>query len=459
MRYRLATQLLIFLTYFTTTAFAATNVMPSSLAPMLKEVIPAVVNIAVQGEMPATSKARKGKKKRNQDSEKSRKFRSMGSGVIIDPKNGFIITNAHVLKNAKMVTVTLHDGRRLEASPVGADPATDVAVIRVKAVNLPTLKLGNSDKLRVGDFSVAIGNPFGLNSTGENQTATFGIISALQRTNLNIEGMENFIQTDAAINPGNSGGALLNIQGELIGINTAIITPFGGNIGIGFAIPINMVRDVMAQIIKFGTVKRGLMGIMVQHITPELAKVLHLKKKGGALITQVNPGSPAKQAGLQPGDIIVRINNRNLTDAAQVKNIVGLLRVGSRVDMEVLRNGKKLTISTKVTDVEQHEQTLQKQEPLLFGLALKTFSQYSPIHGHIKGVLVAGALENSPGWRAGLRPGDVVVLARVESKDFNTVSVQDLQKIAKMAMKQEVDKGELLLRVLRGASARYVVVK
>ena len=315
-----------------------------TLAPVLKRAMPAIVNVAVQGITPGSLPSTDdddGQDKPQVGPQQPKKFQSIGSGVIIDPKDGIIITNDHVIRNATLVTVTLNDGRRLKAKIIGGDSETDVAVLKIDAKNLKSLRIGDSDKIEVGDFVVAIGNPFGLNSFGNSQSATFGIISAMKRSDLNIEGIENFIQTDAAINPGNSGGALVNVSGELIGINTAIISLYGGSVGIGFAIPINMAKDVAQQIIKFGSVHRGLMGIFVQPLTPELAQAMGYSEKfQGALIAQVNEGSPAENAGLKAGDVVVQINDTKITQATQVKTTISLLRVGSDAKIKVNRNGK-----------------------------------------------------------------------------------------------------------------------
>ncbi len=425
-----------------------------TLAPVLKNAMPAIVNVAVQGIIPSNMPMAGDDDEQAQDSqpiapEKSRKFQSIGSGVVIDPQNGIIITNDHVIRNATLITVTLNDGRRLKAKLIGGDSETDVAVLKVDAKNLKSLPIGNSDNTEVGDFVVAIGNPFGLNSFGNSQSATFGIISAMKRSDLNIEGIENFIQTDAAINPGNSGGALVNVKGELIGINTAIISLYGGSVGIGFAIPINMAKDVAQQIIKYGSVHRGLMGIFVQPLTPELAQAMgYPENLQGALIAQVNPNSPAEMAGLKAGDVIVQINDTKITQATQVKTTVSLLRVGSKAKIAIKRNGKDMVLNAEVTDIKQHEQKLQSQNPFLYGLALKDFEQDSPTHGHIVGVQVVGASENSAGWRAGLRPGDVIVTANNKP----TTTAKSLQSIA-----QEKNK-ELLVQVLRGAGALYILI-
>lgn len=425
-----------------------------TLAPVLKSAMPAIVNVAVQGIIPPDMGALTPEEEDNQNRSpaiqgKPRKFQSIGSGVILDPKNGIIITNDHVIRNATLITVTLNDGRRLQAKLIGGDSETDVAVLKIDAKNLKSLPIGDSDKLEVGDFVVAIGNPFGLNSFGNSQSATFGIVSAMKRSDLNIEGIENFIQTDAAINPGNSGGALVNAKGELVGINTAIISLYGGNVGIGFAIPINMAKDVAHQMIKYGSVHRGLMGIFVQHLTPELAQALgYPEGLQGALVSQVNENSPAEAAGLKSGDIITQINETKITQATQVKTTISLLRVGSEAKMNVKRNGNDITFRVMVTDLKKHEQKLQTKNPFLYGLALKDFEEDSPLHGHISGVQIVGASENSAGWRAGLRPGDVIITANHKP----THSTKTLQSIAQEKQQQ------LLVQVLRGAGALYILV-
>lgn len=439
---------------FATNNYAAENmaVFPS-LAPMLTKVMPAIVNIAAQGAIPQTPNFSDTQplKKQSQDSDsnKPNKFESIGSGVVIDPAKGYILTNNHVIKNADTITVTLNDGRRLKAKLIGADADSDIAVLQVKAEHLETLPFGDSNQLRVGDFVVAIGNPFGLSNFGTNQTATFGIISALQRNDLNIEGVENFIQTDAAINPGNSGGGLINMQGQLIGINTAIISPYGGNIGIGFAIPINMAKQVMEQLIKYGSVRRGAMGVFVQHLTPELADAFGIPNTKGALVTQVNLGSPAAKAGLKPGDIIQDINGTLITDASQVKNIVSLLRVGSTVKMNVLRNKQVIKLEATIIDAKQSSEALASQNPFLYGLALRDLREDSPLHGQVTGVQIVGASEESAGWRAGLRPGDVIISANEQP----VTTMQELKAIADKA------KVELLVHILRGPGSLYFVVK
>lgn len=431
--------------------YTASNHPPASLAPIIKKVMPAVVNVAVKGELPPLYllPERDRSVPIHPKQLKSRKFEGLGSGVIVDAKKGYILTNSHVVHQAKTITVTLSDSRSIKAKLIGTDPSTDVAVLQIQAPNLHSLPFGNSDDLQIGDFVVAIGNPFGLSFAGNKQTATFGIVSALQRSDLSLEGVENFIQTDAAINPGNSGGALVNTQGQLIGINTGIVSPFRGNVGIGLAIPINMAKNVMRQIIRYGSVQRGLMGIFVQQLTPELAEAFHVKTTEGAVVTQVNPDSPAAKAGLKTGDIIVSINGKPVTAATQVKTIVGLLRVGSQVSLAILRQGRPLTLTTRVADVKKHEESLLQQNPFLFGLALENYDQQSPLRGRTKGVVIVGAMESSPAWRAGLRPGDVIIAAN----QMPVTQLSDLAQAAKQAHQ------ELLVHVMRGPGAIFLVIK
>lgn len=422
-----------------------------SLAPMLNNVMPSIVNISVQGVVNANEIIiNKRKRSHRRLPSRPKKFDSMGSGVIVDNKKGYIVTNAHVIKDARTINITLHDGRRIPAKLIGADPETDVAILQVKANNLIALPFSDSQTLQVGDFVVAIGNPFGLNSFGRNQSATFGIVSALQRNTLNIEGVENFIQTDAAINPGNSGGALVTSDGRLVGINTAILAPFGGNIGIGFAIPSNMVNTVAKQLIQYGSVSRGLMGVFVQHLTPELVKAFNLPERTvGALVTQVNQGSPAEVAGLMAGDVIQKINDNIITNSAQVKTSIALLRIGSTVKMQLLRLNKVIQINAVVTSPKQHERIIQKASPFLYGTGLMDFSQQSPLHGFVQGVQVTGASEQSAAWIAGIRPGDVITT-------INNQKIVDLKSLD-LAIKKI--KGSVLIRVLRGPGALYLIIK
>lgn len=449
----------IFLLFISFISFSEEIRPLPSLAPVLKNAMPAIVNVAVQGILPSMPTSTEDEDNNNQqpkappmpNGDKAKKFQSMGSGVIIDPQNGIILTNEHVIRNGMVITVTLIDGRRLKAKLIGSDSEADVAVLKIDAKNLKSLPLGDSDKLEVGDFVVAIGNPFGLNSFGNSQSATFGIVSAMKRSDLNIEGIENFIQTDAAINPGNSGGALVNTKGELVGINTAIISMYGGNVGVGFAIPINMAREVAEQLIKFGSIHRGLMGIFVQHLSPELAQAMGYSEDfQGALIAQVNENSPAELAGLKAGDVIIQINDTKINQATQVRNVISMLRVGSIAKIKVKRNGQEMVVTANVTDAKQLEQQLQSKSPFLYGLALRNFEQDSPMHGHVVGVQVVGASENSAGWRAGLRPGDIIIAA-------NKQPIVDAKALQSVAAKQTNSKS-LLVQVLRGNGALYILI-
>jgi serine protease Do/serine protease DegQ len=334
-------------------ALAETHTL--SLAPMIKRVSPAVVNIATRGTVSETGP-------QNPLSEdpffrrffntppdlgpKDHAFQSAGSGVIFNAQSGYILTNAHVVENATEITVTLQDGRDVEAEIVGRDAPSDVAVLKVKADGLTQIPLGDSALMEVGDFVVAIGNPFGLQ-----HTVTSGIISGLSRSGINPDGYEDFIQTDASINPGNSGGALVNLKGELIGINTAILSKSGGNIGIGFAIPINMVKNVMDQLLKFGAVKRGVLGVNIYTLTPDIARSLGLAKVRGALVSEVVGGSAAEKAGVHAGDVIIAVNGQSVKSNAELRNVIGLLRVGDKVDIGLVRDGNPQRVTAIITAV------------------------------------------------------------------------------------------------------------
>jgi serine protease Do/serine protease DegQ len=310
---------------------AVNGVPMPSLADMLERTTPAVVNISIQGV-----ETKEGLLDLFGQSMQARPSNGSGSGVIIDAAKGHIVTNHHVVADANKVLVTLNDGRQYSADIVGRDPQADIAVIRIEADGLKQLALGNSDRLRVGDFVVAIGNPYGLG-----QSVTSGIISALGRSNLGIEDYEDFIQTDASINPGNSGGALVNLRGELIGINTAILGGGGGgNVGIGFAIPVNMVRNIINQLIQHGKVERGQLGVRVRNLDMQEARQLGVSQKRGAMIAEVIYGSPADLAGLKSGDVIVSVNQRQVRSATDVRNKIGGLRRGTRVSLRVLRDGQ-----------------------------------------------------------------------------------------------------------------------
>jgi len=424
------------------------NPLPT-LAPMIERVTPAVVNISTRGQeqIPGNPLLQDPLFRRffNIPQQPShRDTQSLGSGVIIDADNGYILTNSHVIDKAIEITVTLQDGRRLNATLVGADPEADVAVIQVPSENLSALKLADSDQLRVGDFVVAIGNPFGLG-----QTVTSGIVSALGRSGLGIEGYEDFIQTDASINPGNSGGALVNLRGELIGINTAIIAPGGGNVGIGFAIPTNMGQQIMAQLVKYGEVKRGKLGVSAQNLTPELAHAFDIEGTTGAVVVQLATDSPAAEAGLQIGDVIIGVNGDTTDSAADIRNQLGLLRIGDKVKLKVRRGSKTLTIKTRIADPEPNKLEGKQFDTRLEGTVFSRIEEGSPLYGQIDGVLVIEATANSRAWRAGLRKGDVIVSA-------NRYAVSDFTSLTE-ALKQS--RRGILLNVVRGSSALFILVQ
>ncbi len=316
-----------------------------SLAPLVKRISPAIVSVATRGTI---------KEHNSQNSElddplfrrfffdvppngnsRERPFQSAGSGVIFDARRGYILTNAHVVENATEITITLQDGRDLKATIVGSDEPSDLAVLKVSAAGLTQIALGDSSKVEVGDFVVAIGNPFGLHNT-----VTSGIVSGLGRTNVSADDYQDFIQTDASINPGNSGGALVNLRGELIGINTEILSRTGGNIGIGFAIPVNMARSIMEQLIRYGTVRRGMLGVTSYAVGSDVAQVYGLAKAQGAFVTQVIEGSAAARAGVKVGDIITSINGTPVKTPTDLRNALSVLRVGQKAELAVLRDGK-----------------------------------------------------------------------------------------------------------------------
>ncbi len=419
-----------------------------SLAPMLDKTIPSVVNIftrtrvAVRQQSPLLSDPFFRRFFSVPEQPRERVEQSLGSGVVVDGKNGYIITNHHVIEGADEISVNLHDGRTLKAGLVGSDPETDIAVLKVDNGELAALPMSNSDQLRVGDFVVAIGNPFGLG-----QTVTSGIVSALGRSGLGIEGYEDFIQTDASINPGNSGGALVNLKGELIGVNTAILSKSGGNVGIGFAIPINMAREIMQQLIEHGAVQRGSMGAQAQDLTPELAAAFDIELHQGAVVTQVSSGSPAEKAGMKIGDVITHINDRPIKDAADVRNRIGLLRIGERVEMRILRNGKTKTLRAVIEQPEVAAIEGEKLHPQLSGAVLANVSEET-VRGRIEGIVVADVAPGSAAMRAGLRKGDVIAQA-------NRHEVRNIDEM------REAVKGEsaLLLNIQRRGGALYLILK
>jgi Do/DeqQ family serine protease len=426
----------------TSTCFATIPTSPT-LAPMLQKTLPAVVNVRAIIKMVGYDTMMQRQREKRNPGPAPDKALSLGSGVIVDANNGYILTNAHVIEDAQDVTITLSDGRHFTAKMIGMDKPSDVALIQIKAKNLTAIPMGDSNQIKVGDIVAAIGNPFGLN-----QTVTSGIVSALGRTQLGIESFENFIQTDASINPGNSGGALVDVNGQLIGINTAILAPNRGSVGVGFAIPSNMAKSVMQQLIQYGNVKRGALGIGAQDITPDLVSAFNLSVGKGAVVTEVMANSPAQNAGLQTGDIITNINGVTISNANDVVNAIAFLRVDSKATINVLRNNKSMSITANISDPKVTIAAGEQKDPLLFGVGLKDFTQLDPSHGDIKGILIVSVQEDSNAWRSDLRPGDVIVTANQQK----VTSIAELKTVANNTKK------ELLLNVLRGPGAIYLVI-
>ena len=420
-----------------------------SLAPMVKRVSPAVVNIATRG----TIKEQPGQRNPLLDDPffrrffdappdarpRERQFQSAGSGVIIDAKNGYIVTNHHVVENASEITITLLDNRTFSAKVIGSDEGADIAVLQAKQPNLTAMTLGDSGKLEAGDYVVAIGNPFGLA-----HTVTAGIVSALGRTGINPDGggYEDFIQTDASINPGNSGGALVNLRGELVGINSAILSRSGGNIGIGFAIPVNMVKGVVDQLIKYGQVKRGVLGVNIYPVTPDIAKEFGVAESSGALVAGVVPGSAAEHAGVKTGDIITSINGVNMRDAGELKNTIGMLRIGDKVEIGLLRDGKPRKLTALIA--ERSDIETANAVDINKGLEGAEFGD-APDGG---GVLVKAVQDASPAAQNGLRANDLIVgVARTPVT--NTKTFKEAAKNANV----------LVLNVRRGSVAQLIQIR
>ncbi len=438
-------------TVFTSNTFAALPVSVEgqplpSLAPMIEKIRPAVVNIATRGSVdiqnhpllndPLFRRFFKGFENMPQRKE----VKSLGSGVIIDEDAGYIVTNFHVIDGADEIAVTMFDGVQLEAKIVGSDSEADVAILKIDHDKLTSIPFADSSKLRVGDFTVAIGNPFGLG-----QTVTSGIVSALGRTGLGIEGYEDFIQTDASINPGSSGGALVNLRGELIGINTAILASGGtGNVGIGFAIPINMVRELTNQLIEYGEVRRGMLGVIMQNLTPELARAFGLDMHQGVVISQVVENSAASKAGLKAGDVVSDINGAQVKSASAMRNMVGLMRVGAKMDITVIRDGKEKKLTAYIEDEVEQSIAGEKLNPKLAGAVIESREE-----GDNKYLVVSNVSHGSNAWNSRLRKNDLILsVNRVPVKTLgdlkNTVAYSDKQ---------------ILFNVQRGQTALFILIQ
>ncbi|ANG91603.1 serine endoprotease DegP [Enterobacteriaceae bacterium 155047] len=450
-----------------TASSATTAQQMPSLAPMLEKVMPSVVSINVEGStavntprMPRNFQQFFGDNSPfcqdgspfqsspfcqgggpgdgGQGGGQQQKFMALGSGVIIDAAKGYVVTNNHVVDNASTIKVQLSDGRKFDAKVVGKDPRSDIALIQIQdPKNLTAIKLADSDALRVGDYTVAIGNPFGLG-----ETVTSGIVSALGRSGLNAENYENFIQTDAAINRGNSGGALVNLNGELIGINTAILAPDGGNIGIGFAIPSNMVKNLTGQMVEFGQVKRGELGIMGTELNSELAKAMKVDAQRGAFVSQVMPNSSAAKAGIKAGDVITTLNGKPISSFAALRAEVGSMPVGSKVSLGLLRDGKPVNVSL---ELQQSSQTQVDSSTIFTGIEGADLSN----KGADKGVVVSEVKANSPAARIGLKKGDVIIGA----------NQQPVKNIAELRKILDSKPAVLALNIQRGDTSLYLLMQ
>ena len=418
-----------------------------SLAPMLEKVTPAVVNISTKTRVQVRDPYFDDPLFRQffglQGSPRSRVEQSLGSGVIVDAAKGYILTNNHVVGGADDITVTLQDGRDFKGKLVGTDPDTDVAVVQIQGTNLQALPLADSAHLRVGDFVVAVGDPFGLG-----QTVTSGIVSALGRSGLGGTGYQNFIQTDASINPGNSGGALVNLRGELVGINTMIFSPSGGNVGIGFAIPTNLSTDVMKQLIATGKVNRGNLGVETQDITPRIAKVLGLKDSNGAVVTRVNSGSAADSADIQMGDVITALNGKPLRNAQDLRNAEGLLPLGSTVTLAVQRNGAVRNVSAKLVPEKLATVDGAKLDARLAGVTFSELPQNLRAQG-LGGVSVSGVRAGSRAAQAGLQANDMVI-------GIGNLRIPDLRTLQQLA---GVNPRQLVLVVSGDDGVQYVDIR
>ncbi len=450
-----------------TASSAATAQQMPSLAPMLEKVMPSVVSINVEGgttvntpRMPRNFQQFFGDNSPfcqdgspfqsspfcqgggagddGQGGGQQQKFMALGSGVIIDAAKGYVVTNNHVVDNANTIKVQMSDGRKFDAKVVGKDPRSDIALIQIQdPKNLTAIKLADSDALRVGDYTVAIGNPFGLG-----ETVTSGIVSALGRSGLNAENYENFIQTDAAINRGNSGGALVNLNGELIGINTAILAPDGGNIGIGFAIPSNMVKNLTAQMVQYGQVKRGELGIMGTELNSELAKAMKVDAQRGAFVSQVMPNSSAAKAGIKAGDVITSLNGKPISSFAALRAEVGSMPIGSKVTLGLLREGKPVNVSL---ELQQSSQNQVDSSTIFSGIEGAEMSN----KGADKGVVVNNVKANSPAARIGLKKGDVIMGA----------NQQPVKNIAELRKILDSKPSVLALNIQRGDTSIYLLMQ
>ncbi|EAM3016733.1 serine endoprotease DegQ [Salmonella enterica subsp. enterica serovar 4:a:-] len=415
-----------------------------SLAPMLEKVLPAVVSVKVEGTAAQSQKVPEEFKKffgEDLPDQPSQPFEGLGSGVIIDAAKGYVLTNNHVINQAQKISIQLNDGREFDAKLIGGDDQSDIALLQIQNPSkLTQIAIADSDKLRVGDFAVAVGNPFGLG-----QTATSGIISALGRSGLNLEGLENFIQTDASINRGNSGGALLNLNGELIGINTAILAPGGGSIGIGFAIPSNMAQTLAQQLIQFGEIKRGLLGIKGTEMTADIAKAFKLNVQRGAFVSEVLPNSGSAKAGVKSGDVIISLNGKPLNSFAELRSRIATTEPGTKVKLGLLRDGKQLEVEVTLDSNTSSSASAEMIAPALQGATLSD----GQLKDGTKGVKVDSVEKSSPAAQAGLQKDDVITGVNRD----RISSIAEMRKV--MAAKPSI----IALQVVRGNENIYLLLR
>ncbi len=414
-----------------------------SLAPMLEKVLPAVVSVQVEGTAVQSQRIPEELKKYFGDDapDQAQPFEGLGSGVVIDAAKGYVLTNNHVISHADKISVQMNDGREFDAKLIGGDDQSDIALLQLQnPTGLTQIAIADSDKLRVGDFAVAVGNPFGLG-----QTATSGIVSALGRSGLNLEGLENFIQTDASINRGNSGGALLNLNGELIGINTAILAPGGGSVGIGFAIPSNMARTLAQQLIDFGEVKRGLLGIKGTEMSADIAKAFNLNVQRGAFVSEVLPNSGSAKAGVKSGDVIVSLNDKPLSSFAELRSRIATTEPGATVKLGILRDGKPLDLQVTLDKSTSSSASAEMIAPALQGATLSD----GQLKDGTKGITLDSVEKSSPAAQAGLHENDVII-------GVNRVRVQSIAEMRKvLAGKPSV----IALQIVRGNDTLYILLR
>ncbi|MEX0492453.1 serine endoprotease DegQ [Raoultella terrigena] len=415
-----------------------------SLAPMLEKVLPAVVSVQIEGTAsPAQNMPEELKKYfgDNAPQEQAQPFEGLGSGVIIDAEKGYVLTNNHVISQAQKISVQLNDGREFDAKLVGSDDQSDIALLQLlKPTHLTQIAIADSDKLRVGDFAVAVGNPFGLG-----QTATSGIISALGRSGLNLEGLENFIQTDASINRGNSGGALLNLNGELIGINTAILAPGGGSVGIGFAIPSNMAKTLAQQLIQFGEIKRGLLGIKGTEMSADIARAMNIDAQRGAFVSEVLPNSGSAKAGIKSGDVIVSMNDKPLNSFAELRSRIATTEPGTKVKLGLLRDGKPVNVEVTLDKSTSSSASAELIIPALQGASLSD----GQMKDGTKGVVVDSVDKSSPAAQVGLHKDDIII--GLNRERINTIA--ELRKVL------ESKPAVIALNVMRGNESIYLLLR